>query len=117
MADDHDHAGQVAAYGECITCAAGDRTAPADHPGPMFDGPTYCPGDQRRLVGQLARVREVLLDGDWHTLPELAAAVHAPEASVSARVRDLRKERFGGHVVEHERVPGHPSLWRYRLRS
>jgi len=36
-----------------------------------------------------------------------------PEASVSARLRDLRKEKFGGHVVERRAVKR--GLFEYRV--
>jgi DNA-binding Lrp family transcriptional regulator len=44
-------------------------------------------------------VYRLMVDGQWRTLAEIAEATGAPEASVSARLRDLRKRKFGGHVV------------------
>ena len=35
------------------------------------------------------------------------------KAGVSARIRDLKKERFGAYVIEKQRVSG--GLWRYRM--
>lgn len=79
-----------------------------------FDGKTYDPKrDQIRLKGQMLRVYTQLKDGQWHTLRELSDKTGDPEASVSARIRDLRKERFGSHVIEHDRVD--KGLWRYRM--
>ncbi len=84
--------------------------------GHLFDGPTFDPAeDGPRLNRQLQLVRDLMADGRWRTLGEIAAAVGCPEASVSARLRDLRKEKFGGHQVDRERVPGQNGLWRYRL--
>lgn len=81
-----------------------------------FDGSTYDPArDRARLQRQLARVREIMRDGQWRTLAELAAETGAPEASVSARLRDLRKQKFGALFVERRRVPGENGLHTYRV--
>lgn len=53
-------------------------------------------------------------DGSWHTLPEIAAGTGDPEASISARLRDLRKPRFGSYVVDRRRRS--QGLFEYRLR-
>lgn len=79
-----------------------------------FDGATYShERDGSRLHAQLAKVREAMADHQWHTLAELAAICDAPEASVSARLRDARKKKFGGHTVER-RYAGN-GLWEYKL--
>lgn len=81
---------------------------------PPFDGATYShPRDGARLHAQLAKVREAMADHQWHTLAELAAICDAPESSVSARLRDLRKRKFGLHTIER-RYAGN-GLWEYRL--
>jgi len=81
---------------------------------PKFDGVTYEESlDRERLEGQLERVRKIMGDRRWHTIPELAKRVGGSEAGVSARLRDLRKPKFGGHQVERERVAG--GLFRYRV--
>lgn len=77
-------------------------------------GATYDPKrDRRRLNGQAKRVFDFMLDGRWRTLREIADGAHCPEASASARLRDLRRQEFGAFTVEHENVGG--GLWRYRL--
>lgn len=79
-----------------------------------FGGITYdAKHDEQRLTSQLERVRAAMLDGEWHTLRELADACGGSEASISARLRDLRKARFGAMDVQRERVSG--GLWRYRV--
>jgi len=79
-----------------------------------FDGITYQPElDFNRLSTQLERVRALTLGSDWWTLRELADRTGASEASVSARLRDLRKQRFGGYTVERRRVSG--GLWQYKV--
>lgn len=83
---------------------------------PTFDGPTFEPDqDGVRLSGQMKRVFDFMSDGGWHTLREIAAATDSLETAVSARLRDCRKSRFGGHQVELRRVPGRPGVFQYRL--
>src|SRR5512133_1640830 len=79
---------------------------------PLPDGATVEPQDHARLGRQADRVRELMSDGAWWTLAALAERVGASEAGVSARVRDLRKPRFGGYVVERKREG---SLFSYRM--
>ena len=73
--------------------------------------------DQVRLNAQQARVFAVLQDGEWRTLREISDLTGDPEASVSARLRDFRKESCGGHVIERRRR-GDPKrgLHEYRLK-
>jgi hypothetical protein len=84
---------------------------------PRFDGATYEPRhDDARLTGQLRRIWDVIADGAWHTLHEIAAATGDPEASVSAQLRHLRKPRFGQHTVERRtRGLREHGLYEYRL--
>ncbi len=87
-----------------------DWTAPVA----SFDGRTYdAPRDGDRLNAQLQRVLHAMQDGGWWVLAQLSAATGDPEASVSARIRDLRKPKFGGHLVERRYVSS--GLWEYRL--
>lgn len=79
-----------------------------------FDGITYSPAaDSQRLTRQLDIVRDTLLDHQWHTLADLAVRSGGSETSASARIRDLRKARFGGYLVERQRVRS--GLWEYRI--
>jgi len=79
-----------------------------------FDGVTYEPvHDRVRLTGQLERVFVYMSDEAWHFLSAIAAGARGSEASVSARLRDLRKPKFGAYVVQRQRVTG--GLWKYRL--
>lgn len=90
---------------------------PAPPPRPAFDGHTYDPArDRKRLSALLDATRRFLADGMWHTLEEIHEATGGSMCSVSARVRDLRKPRFGGHEVRRRRKPGGPAgVWQYRL--
>ena len=85
-------------------------------PSRRFDGSTYEAGeDAPRLTRQLQAVREAMLDGRWWTLAELATAADCSTQSASARVRDLRKAKFGSHTVERRRVEG--GLYQYRIAA
>lgn len=78
------------------------------------DGVTYDHGrDGARLTAQHERVKEFMRAGGWHTLAEIHEATGDPEASVSARLRDLRKKRFGKHTVLRRHLGD--GLYAYRL--
>ena len=78
------------------------------------DGVTYEPAfDFSRLNRQAKLVALVMVDREWHTLRELSEQTGQPEASISARLRDLRKARFGSHTIERRRVSR--GLFSYRL--
>lgn len=69
----------------------------------LFDGDTIEPDrDDDRLFAQLKRVKALMSDGQWRTLAEISASVGDPQASVSARLRDLRKPRWGSMTVERK---------------
>lgn len=85
--------------------------------GAHFDGPDYSPElDKARLTGQILRVYACMSDGRWRTLPEIRSATGDPEASISAQLRHLRKQKFGSHDVQkRRRGEGKRGLWEYRL--
>jgi hypothetical protein len=56
----------------------------------------------------------IMIDWEWHTLSELHILTGDPEASVSARLRDLRKKKFGGYDVLRRRVLG-LKIYEYRV--
>jgi len=81
---------------------------------PDFDGSTYdAARDGARLGSHLERVLALMQGGGWWTLVDLATEAGCSEASASARLRDLRKSKFGGHNVERRHVEN--GLWKYRL--
>jgi len=81
----------------------------------QFDGYTFDPTlDGARLTTQLQRVKALMADGRWYSLSSIARQVGGSEASVSARIRDCRKLKFGGHTVDRLRVK--EGLWVYRLK-
>lgn len=79
-----------------------------------FDGATYKPSrDYDRLKGQLKAVFDLMSDNRWRTLRDISEAVEGSEASLSARLRDLRKAKYGAHQIQRESVGG--GLFRYRM--
>ena len=81
----------------------------------VFGGKTFdLDLDGDRLSSQLKKVFWALQDGRWKMLSTLAEETSSPEASVSARLRDMRKPRFGGHTIESRRC-GIGGLWEYRM--
>ena len=81
---------------------------------PHFNGPEYVPQrDWERLTSQIGRVFSCMKDGRWRSLSDIASITGDPEASVSAQLRHLRKERFGSHTVEKKHLGS--GLYHYRL--
>lgn len=79
-----------------------------------FDGDDYQPErDDPRLTRQILRIFMLMRDGKWRALREIATATGDPEASVSAQLRHLRKERFGGHTVNRRYIS--KGLYEYQL--
>jgi hypothetical protein len=78
--------------------------------------------DEKRLKKQLVRVKELMLSAGevnvWMTLHELSLLTHYPEASISARLRDLRKPQFGSFRVSRRRR-GEPKrgLFEYKMEN
>lgn len=86
--------------------------------GVYFDGTTYDPNhDKIRLNGQLLAVYTIMQDGEWHTLSWIRDRVgKGSEAAISARLRDLRKARFGAYEVQRRRKGSfNAGLFEYRL--
>lgn len=82
-----------------------------------FDGDTYEASlDRERLANQLGRVRRLMSDSRWRTLLEISDATGDPQSSVSARLRDLRKPRFGSLIVNRRRRgEGRRGVFEYQL--
>lgn len=79
-----------------------------------FDGETYVEErDQARLAAQIHRVFQCMKDGRWRSLQDISTITADPLQSISARLRDLRKERFGAHRVERRYKDA--GLFEYRL--
>lgn len=93
------------------TLALFDWSPPDTFAGEAFDEEL----DGPRLGKQLAAVRALMLDGKFRTLAEISEAVGSPEASVSARLRDLRGVR-GGRLLVERRRRGEPRHGHFEYR-
>ena len=80
-------------------------------------GPAYDPlVDEPDLTDQRNKIKTLMLGLEcWATLQEIAGQLGYPEASVSAQLRHLRKEQFGGYQVDKRRREGQ-RVWEYRVR-
>lgn len=121
---DHAHDDQISRYGLCLTCAEAGDDDVAPEPARQLtlaeaqpDGDTYTPAlDSARLGAQAQRVLDLMADARWRTLAEISDQTHDPEPSISARLRDLRKPAFGGHIIDRRhRGPAEHGLYEYRL--
>lgn len=84
-------------------------------------------GMREHLPTQLEVVRQVMLLAaqydSWMTLEELARKTKFAEASISAQLRHLRKERHGAFCVEKRRrsceealrTNAREKVWEYRV--
>lgn len=82
----------------------------------MFGGTTFdAKRDGSRLNAQLEEVRQFMLThaDDWWSLEELEVALGYPQASISARLRDLRKAKFGGYEIARAYVAR--GQWAYKF--
>ena len=80
-------------------------------------GPAYSEAlDGERIRDQLATIRDLMLDvSGWLSLSEIEAATGYAQASISAQLRHLRKERFGGFTVEKRRRRADGGTWEYKV--
>lgn len=110
---EHDHEGRVARMGICAVCTAaaiGETMQPQlVEESPAFQGDLF-----GKLDGDVGRVLEAMKDGRRYTLRQLSGQLDIPEASCSARIRDLRKAEFGSHVIEKHALGGRRG-YAYRL--
>jgi hypothetical protein len=84
-------------------------------------GPSYqAAHDEARLTTQRECIRDVMLSagarGSWLTLCEIEKLLHYPQASISAQLRHLRKQEFGGYILEKRaRGDRDRGLYEYKL--
>jgi hypothetical protein len=62
---------------------------------------------------QARRVWNQTVNRGWFTLNTIAAETYDPVQSISARLRDFRKEKFGSHTVERRMIDR--GLYEYRV--
>lgn len=82
------------------------------------DGETFDADlDSKRLGKQMLLVLGCMQDRGWRTLSEIRVITQAPEASISARLRDVRK-RWGEGAMESRRRASaglESGLWEFRV--
>ncbi len=82
-----------------------------------FQGSDYVAElDYHRLKGQILRIFNLMSDGQYRTLREISDATGDGESSVSAQLRNLRKDSFGNHtILKRRRGDLSRGLFEYRL--
>ncbi len=82
--------------------------------GPEFDEKK----DGKRLKTQMKAVRDFMFGRkDWKTLGEIEEATGFPQASISAQLRHLKKDRFGGYNLQKRRRKEGGGTYEYQLRE
>ncbi len=84
---------------------------------PEFSGSDYSAMvDKKRLTGQIKRIYALMVDGGWRTLREIETSTGDPQSSISAQLRNLRKIKFGSHVINKRRRGDRTNgLFEYKL--
>lgn len=65
----------------------------------IFDGYYVTAADDGRLLNQLERIFYLMRDGQPRTVEQIHRIVGGTQTGVSARLRDLRKAKFGGYDI------------------
>ena len=81
----------------------------------LVESDTLKPHDYERIGKQRAAIFSLMSNGGRWTLSELERVTGYPQASISARLRDFRKPKFGGHIVRRERIADCGGTYEYRL--
>lgn len=69
---------------------------------------------RERLV---ERCRLLMADGAWWSISAMAVALKCSECGASARIRDQRKAKFGGHKIVKRAAAGGIFLYRMDPRK
>ena len=82
-----------------------------------FQGPCYDKTlDRTRLSNQFERIFNLMKDGKYRTLREIATVTGDPEASISAQLRFTKRQEFGAHDLNKRRRGIETrGVWEYRL--
>ena len=79
-----------------------------------FDGSDYIPErDNKRLTRLIDMVFNLMKDNKYRTLEQISDITKGPQASVSAHLRHLRKQKFGSHIVNKKYIGD--GLYTYQL--
>ena len=80
----------------------------------VFDGSDYVhEEDSSRLAKNHFKLKDLMSDNVFRTLGEISHITKIPEASVSAGLRNFRKERFGSHTLNKKYLEN--GLYSYQL--
>lgn len=80
-----------------------------------FHGDDYVPArDKDRLSSQIKKIYLHMRDEQWRTLQQISSDLDIPHSSVSAQLRNLRKEMFGSHKINRKHIKG--GLYSYQLK-
>lgn len=86
-------------------------------------GSHYNPStDKKPLASQMERVRVALNAGGWKTVDEIQGYIkmfydaHDPATSISAQIRNLRKEKNGGYKIITRARAGHNRLYEFCIK-
>lgn len=81
-----------------------------------FDGESIEGRDVPRLIRMQDRVQGFMADGLWYLPEDVRKGLGLPEGTaITTRIRDLRKKRFGGFLVERRRHADGSGRFEYRL--
>lgn len=81
---------------------------------PRFNGSDYVPArDNPRLGPALKRVKDLMYDGKWRTIPEIIELANVSPMSASRYLRYLKADRFGGFTVDKKYLG--KGLYKYHL--
>jgi hypothetical protein len=68
---------------------------------------------KKRRANLTARCHAIMAGNGWFTIRLVAKVLGCSETGASARIRDQRKAKFGGHAVQRKKLGG---IWHYHVR-
>jgi hypothetical protein len=87
-----------------------------EHGSPLAESVRLAEADLFRMKNQRVAVGVLMRDGLWRDLPSIAQSIGASSVSIpaiSARLREMRAAKYGGHTVNKRQVK--PGLFEYQL--
>jgi hypothetical protein len=85
----------------------------AKRPAQSAPAPPAAKEEQSRAT-KVYLTKRLMKDGRWRTLEEVAAWIDCSEAGASARLRDLRKKKYGAGTVDKRLRNDDGRVWEYR---
>lgn len=81
----------------------------------IFDGILNNKYDSIRLGKQARIIFGLMSDRHWRTLHQIHILTGYPTTSISAQLRNFRKEKFGSHTVRSRRTTKEGGTYEYQL--